>query len=106
MPRDQVFISYARADAEAADALAQALNHVGVLIWMDRTSLAPGENWQQSIVDGLAASKVVAVLISKASLASKFVFREALALAKAGQRIIPILIEPGIAPKLPPDLAL
>lgn len=100
MPK--VFISYARADLNYAQALEQVLHADTVEVWRDQHSLYGGELWPKKIGEAIADCEVVLLLWSEHSAASHFVEFEwttALALKKA---IIPLLLD---ETTLPPALA-
>jgi hypothetical protein len=86
-----VFISYARADRERAESVAEALRDGGFLVWLD-SSLKAGEYWDDSIETALREAKSVVVLWSKESVRSHWVKTEA---EQARQRgvLVPARIE-------------
>ncbi len=48
-PSRAVFLSYASQDAEAASRLCEALRAAGIEVWLDRTELRGGDDWDASI---------------------------------------------------------
>ncbi len=97
-----VFISYARADLNRAQALEQALRAHGVSVWRDQHSLYGGDRWPKKLGEAVADCDAVLLLWSAPSAASHFVEFEwttALALKKT---IIPLLLD---ETPLPPALA-
>jgi hypothetical protein len=89
----QVFISHSTEDAAVARQVADAFRAAGVTVWIAPESIKPGEAYNEAIVAGLRASDTLAVLVSKASNASKHVAREVGLADSQGKRIIPIRIE-------------
>lgn len=73
-----VFISYARPDAEFVSGLAQYLERAGLAVWYDRR-IQPEQQFDQAISEQIAASKVVLTVWSGASVGSKWVRAESLA---------------------------
>ena len=71
-----IFLSYAREDAEKADLLGSALTDLGWSVFWDR-SIAAGSWWDEVIESELKASKCVVVLWSAISSKSKWVKTEA-----------------------------
>jgi hypothetical protein len=65
-PRPRVFISYAREDGSLAARLFDALGRSRFEPWLDRDSLAGGENWDQRICDELGATDYTLVLCTPA----------------------------------------
>ena len=49
MPAEAVFISYCRADLEAAKRLEQGLEDAGCPVWFDLDRLQAGENWENTL---------------------------------------------------------
>lgn len=71
-----IFISYAREDAEVAQRIAQALESQGWSVWWD-TRLKAGEIWDELIERELKAARSVVVLWSGESVNSRWVRKEA-----------------------------
>lgn len=87
----QVFISYARPDAPAAEQLTRALQHAKFSVWWDR-QIPPGKTWDEIIGRALDAAACVIVLWSNASVESRWVREEADRAARRGC-LIPVLLE-------------
>lgn len=86
-----VFISYAREDREAAQALAGALADDGHRVWWDR-DLGGGDDFSVEIERQLTAARVAIVLWSAASVQSGFVRDESSRARDAG-KLLPVRIE-------------
>jgi adenylate cyclase len=86
-----VFISYARQDAESARRFAAAIRAAGCTVWWD-DELRSGEVFDESIERALREAKAVVVLWSKASVASRWVRAEA-TLADRNRTLVPAMIE-------------
>lgn len=82
-----VFLSYSQADAEDADALVAALQSCGMSVWRDISGVPGGARWRDDLVEALAKSQAVVLLMSKAAMESKWVRRE---LEFADSRSLPI----------------
>src|SRR5512139_2998129 len=87
-----VFVSYARQDAEAARRFADAFRDAGCSVWWD-DELRSGEVFDESIERALREAKAVVVLWSKSSVASRWVRAEA-TLADRSRTLVPVTIEP------------
>ena len=89
----QVFLSHASEDAAVARQVAAALRAGGIGVWIAPESILPGQAYNEAIVAGLRESDTFAILVSKASNASKHVAREVGLADSHGKRIVPIRIE-------------
>jgi hypothetical protein len=103
----RVFLSYAHADRDVARSIADALRGSGLHVWFAEWELSPGESIAERVDAALASSDVLVVLLSPASVASRWVAEElnAALLHEVRDRaiaVIPALIE---GCDLPPILA-
>jgi hypothetical protein len=85
-----VFLSYSSKDRDVADRLSQDLATAGVRVWSDR-ALLPGADWQSEISRALEEAAAVIVIISPASLESRFVQNEWSIALGSSKRVIPVL---------------
>jgi hypothetical protein len=86
-----IFISYARADREKAELLANAFSQKGWSVWWDR-EIPPGKSYDEVIENALSSARCVIVLWSKDSVSSRWVKTEA-AEGVARGILVPALIE-------------
>lgn len=86
-----IFLSYAREDAQTAKRLAGALADEGWLVWWDRY-IPAGKTFDEVIQEKVTAARCVVVLWSKSSVKSKWVKIEAHAGANRGILIPAALI--------------
>ena len=90
----QIFISYAQEDAAMADLIVKALEGLAFTLWIDRAKIKPGDSFVEKMNQGLSKASYVVVLVSRASLASRWVSREWMStLAAAETVLLPVLIE-------------
>jgi TIR domain len=88
---EKPFISYAREDQEFALRLKNDLEEKhGKQVLID-ANIQGGEEWSQTLDDGLEAADVVILVVSRNSRNSNFVKKELLAAQKLGKRIIPVI---------------
>ena len=93
-----VFISYSHDDRTFVDTLADRLRSEGVRLWQDRWEIAPGDSIVRKIFEeGLANCEVFVLVLSKSSVASKWV-REELDVANLRRiqeitKVVPVLKE-------------
>lgn len=87
-----VFISYAREDAETARRFADALEAAGLSVWWD-DALRSGEVFDESIERALREACAVLVLWSPRSVGSRWVRAEATQ-ADRNRTLVPVTIEP------------
>lgn len=76
MKKPTVFISYAHADSEFVDDLADRLKSSGVDVWIDKWKIRIGDSITQKINDGIGESDFLLVVLSNASVKSKWVREE------------------------------
>lgn len=88
---NEIFVSYARADASKAKTMAEALNRQGFSVWWDR-DIPPGQSFDKVIESALTEAKCVVVLWSQASTSSDWVKTEAAEGARRGI-LVPVLVE-------------
>ena len=62
-----VFISYSSQDQAAVRSLAQALDVAGIDVWLDRSELQGGDDWDRRIRRGVEASSLFIAVISRAT---------------------------------------
>jgi hypothetical protein len=89
-----VFVSYASVDRERVQQIVDAFEANGIRCWLDQRSFDGGDSYGPAIASAIRASRVVVVMCSSASLASRNV-RQELAIAWKHQRpLLPLLLEP------------
>ncbi len=76
MASPSVFISYATADREIAQQVCEAFENRGISCWIAPRNVPAGMDYGQAIVDGIKKSRVMVVLLSETSGASRYVARE------------------------------
>jgi hypothetical protein len=86
-----IFISYARADRETAQRLADALEHVGWSVWWD-PQIPIGRHFEEVIEEQLALARCVVVLWSRHGVRSRWVRSEA-ADGRDRDILAPVLLE-------------
>lgn len=87
-----IFLSYASADRDRAQTLAQALQRHGYKVWWDRT-IPPGRVFDEVIQEALQGARCVVVLWSEQSVRSNWVKTEA-AEGVAQNKLVPALLDP------------
>jgi TonB family protein len=93
MARD-AFISYSKKDKAIADAICAALENEGLTCWYAPRDVEVGGDWDASIMEALANSRVMILVWSANSDTSKQVKRElAIALDDLGVSLIPFRTE-------------
>jgi len=71
MPQPQIFLSYARDDADAAKRLCSDLRAQNRRIWYDRDCLRGGEKWRDAIYSEIQKSDFFLALLSRASVSKR-----------------------------------
>jgi hypothetical protein len=101
----EVFISYARADVDAARRLNEKLTDARRSTWIDLGGIEPTEEWLAAIYAGIDRSDNFLLLITPRSVGSPWCGKEVDAAAARNKRLIPVLIEPTDPAALPPLMA-
>jgi hypothetical protein len=96
-----IFMSYSRRELGFVDDLVSKLEGEGYNVWLDYRILVPGTPWKEQIDNGLNHSDTVLLVVSKASLASKYVTLEWQHFLETNKRVILLIFE---AVDLPPEL--
>ena len=76
MEKPTVFISYSHADSQFVDQLAKKLKASGVDVWIDKWMIKVGDSITGKINEGIGASDFLIVVLSHASVNSKWVREE------------------------------
>lgn len=88
MERD-VFISYSHKDKAVADAICAKLEEDGIRCWYAPRDIVPGADWAASIIDAIKSVKVMVLIFTDYSNASKQVLREVNNAVSNGVVIVP-----------------
>ena len=88
------FVSYSKDDKETVDSICKVLEEIGLSCWYAPRDVPIGADWDTSIMEALAASRVMILVWSTHSDTSKQVKREvALALDEIEVTVIPFRTE-------------
>ena len=68
-----IFMSYSRREVGFVDDLTHRLETAGFNVWLDYRKLIPGTPWAEQIEKGLKDAEVILLVVSKESIASKYV---------------------------------
>ncbi len=88
-----IFISYASRDQEEADRIVAALEARGLTCWMSSRDVPLGQDYQGHIVAAIEAARVVLVLLSRHSSASKEVPKETAIASEMNKTMIPVRLD-------------
>ena len=89
----QVFISYSRNDMDFVQRLAMDLQRAGLDVWWDLSDIQGSDVWERKIEEGLRTSQYFIVVLTPASLESRWVRREYLSADNKHLRIIPLRLK-------------
>lgn len=89
----QVFISHAEVDHVAREKLRYTLMREGITIWINRTDIKTGTEFQEEINRGIEEADNLVLLMSRASLESEYCRQELEYALYLNKRVIPLLIE-------------
>ena len=94
-----IFMSYSRRELGFVDDLVSKLEGQGYNVWLDYRALIPGTPWKVQIDEGLNETDTVLLVVSKASLASKYVALEWQHFLERKERVILLIFEAVDLPK-------
>jgi hypothetical protein len=98
LDRAPVFVSHAKADAEAARLIVADVERAGIRCWMAPRDIPAGADFQDAIVEALDGASAMILVFSQRASASAHVKNEVVLAQTRGLRIVPLRIE-NIAPK-------
>ena len=84
-----VFISYSHKDKAAADAICARLEREGIRCWYAPRDIEPGADWAGSIIDAIEETKILVLVFTDFSNASRQVLREVNNAVRTGAVIVP-----------------
>ena len=90
---EDVFVSYSRQDNDKVQELTAKLRSAGVRMWMDVRNIDGAAMWGEEIVNAVAKSKVLLLLVSKSAVASQNVVKEVLLASEHKGHILPVDLE-------------
>lgn len=88
-----VFVSYSQKDKPIADAVVARLEQDGIRCWIAPRDILPGTSWGDAIVDAIAGSKVMVLVLSGNSNRSRQVIREVERAVASDVIILPFRVE-------------
>jgi tetratricopeptide (TPR) repeat protein len=100
----KLFLSYSRKDLKMAERLHVALQEQGFEVLLDRTDIAPGEDWKARLGQLIHEADAIIFALSPHSTASSVCGWEVEEAARLGKRILPALIVKVVDAEVPPTL--
>ncbi len=97
--KPNIFMSYSRREVGFVDDLTHRLEKEGFKVWLDYRNLVPGTPWAGQIDKGLDESQAILLVVSKESIASKYVELEWRRVIKENKRILLVIFEAVDMPK-------
>src|SRR3984893_16497933 len=91
-PKD-VFISYASQDAAVANAIVESLERHGIRCWIAPRDVTPGALYADGIIRAINDAKVLVLILSAISVASKHVGKEVERASSKGRPIITLKVD-------------
>src|SRR5262245_35170529 len=91
----EVYISYASADREVAEAIADRLSSEGFSLFSDEQTLVPGKSLSEVMVKQLQRADAVVALLSSRSQRTRSVEEELQAALKRKKLVVPVLLDSG-----------
>ncbi len=100
----QVFLSWSDKDRVFVETIRKTLMREGFTLWVSRSDIKTGADFQQRIDRGIEEADNIVYLISQDSLNSRYCQQEIDHALSLNKRIIPVLIEPTDLEEIPPNL--
>jgi TolB-like protein len=88
-----VFVSYASQDASVANAIVRALEDAGFPCWVAPRDVTPGTLYADRIIRAINEAKVLVLVLSASSIASKHVGKEVERASSKGRPIIALKVD-------------
>ncbi len=94
----RVFVSYSNLDRPIAEMLVHDLQKLSVDVWYDQFEVLVGHDIADKVYEGLLSADFVAVVLTRKSVASRWVqeelsFAKQASIARCGRHILPLLFE-------------
>lgn len=100
-----IFISYSRRDLDFVKRLYDYLLANGISAWFDQTSIEIGDQWRETIVNGIMGCKIFVVVLSPDSAGSKNVRKEIDLAERNLKKIVPLIWRGDSDTVIPPAIA-
>lgn len=97
--KPNIFMSYSRREVGFVDDLTYRLEKEGFNVWLDYRTLVPGTPWKGQIDAGLNDADTVILVVSKESIASKYVELEWRHFLQLNKRLVLVIFEAVDLPK-------
>jgi CRP-like cAMP-binding protein len=97
--KPEVFVSYSRKDWGLVIPIVQRLREAGTSVWVDQGDIDGAVLWAEEIVEAIENCKVMILMASNGSFASRNVVKELALASENNKSILPILLEPVEIPK-------
>ena len=88
-----IFISHSSIDKTIADSVCAGLENAGLRCWVAPRDIRAGDSWGSSIIDAIATSKIMVIVFSSNSNASKQVMREVERAVQKDVVVVPFRID-------------
>ncbi len=88
----KAFISYAAADGELAESVCAQLEAAGIGCWIAPRDISPGRVYAEAIVDGIASTSALVLLLSAPANESAHVHREVELAVSQHHPVVPIRV--------------
>jgi hypothetical protein len=89
----KIFLSHASADKDEVSLVAAALASCGVQTWVSFRDIKPGSHWEESIEIALTAAPALVVIVTPASVESRYVRSEVQEAIRRNKTVIPLIVQ-------------
>ncbi|MBK8028793.1 MAG: SUMF1/EgtB/PvdO family nonheme iron enzyme [Chloroflexi bacterium] len=90
---NHVFLSYTRRNLSIVAKIRNALEDAGHRVWQDTTAIPGGDDWIESIADGIRRAYAVVTVVSAEAQESRWVRLEFLEAERRKKKILPIKVD-------------
>lgn len=91
--RTPVFISHSAEDKRYVRLIAEYLRRQRWNVWVDEAGISGGKDYRAELMQALESSWIVVLVVSHASMTSKWVLREVEAADRLGLQVVPVVVE-------------
>ena len=94
----EVFVSYSSQDRDRVMPVVQHIRKSGISVWVDEGNIHAADLWSEQIVQAIADSRIMVVMLSEKSTDSHNVIKEVMLSSEQKKILLPVYLEPAEIP--------